>query len=263
MSRPPWATRRARAGQLLRSAPHAEELLVVYIGLTELQERVAERVPVDEMLSSLDPAQSDRPPLHPAELPRGPLLPLFEDFLGRAGGVGTEIIASDAQALLEAGPAERESALSAAAGFPSRAFLEPVLTSLAARDSSSWGSGDDPGLCRACGSRPVVATLQDLTDALGSRSVVCGLCATEWRIDRLRCVHCGEKEADRLLIHTAESLPHVRVEECLSCKRYVKSVDLRERGDAIPVVDELATVELDLWARERGLQKVQVNVLEL
>ena len=57
-----------------------------------------------------------------------------------------------------------------------------------------------------------------------------------------------------------ESVPHVRLDECLSCRRYIKTVDLRRRGDAVPIVDELATVELDLWAKEKGLLKVQANV---
>jgi formate dehydrogenase maturation protein FdhE len=43
----------------------------------------------------------------------------------------------------------------------------------------------------------------------------------------------------------------------------MKTVDLRKRGDAVPLVDELATVELDLWAQERGLTKMRVNVLGL
>lgn len=98
---------------------------------------------------------------------------------------------------------------------------------------------------------------------LGSRSLVCSLCATEWRFPRLTCAHCGETKADQLLAHTAESVAHVRVDECKSCSQYMKTVDLRKRGDAIPLVDELATVELDLWAQERGLTKMRVNVLGL
>ena len=35
------------------------------------------------------------------------------------------------------------------------------------------------------------------------------------------------------------------------------------KGDAIPLVDEVATVELDLWARDRGMTKLRANVLGL
>ena len=37
--RGPWAARRARAVELMRDAPHAEELLAFYVGLLEVQER--------------------------------------------------------------------------------------------------------------------------------------------------------------------------------------------------------------------------------
>jgi formate dehydrogenase maturation protein FdhE len=56
-------------------------------------------------------------------------------------------------------------------------------------------------------------------------------------------------------------MPHVRVEECRSCRRYPKSVDLRVRGLAVPVVDDLATVELELWAAEQGFEKIAANLL--
>ena len=136
------------------------------------------------------------------------------------------------------------------------------MTSLAAADSrapSSWIRAH----CFECGASPAVAVLRDLPEALGSRSLICSLCATEWRFNRLTCAHCGETEADKILVHTADSVAHVRVDECRSCRRYLKTVDLRQRGDAVPVVDELATVELDLWARDRGLTKLRANVLGL
>ena len=57
--------------------------------------------------------------------------------------------------------------------------------------------------------------------------------------------------------------PHVRVEECRACQTYIKTVDLRTNGLAVPLVDEIASVELDLWAREQGMVKLQRNVLGL
>ena len=61
----------------------------------------------------------------------------------------------------------------------------------------------------------------------------------------------------------SESWPQVRLEECGSCRTYIKAVDLREAGLAVPVVDELASVEFDLWAVEQGLSKRQKNLLGL
>ncbi len=62
---------------------------------------------------------------------------------------------------------------------------------------------------------------------------------------------------------SAESVAHVRIDECKTCERYLKTVDLRVKGDAIPLVEEVATVELDLWARDRGMTKLRANVLGL
>jgi FdhE protein len=42
---------------------------------------------------------------------------------------------------------------------------------------------------------------------------------------------------------------------------YIKAVDLSRNGLAVPVVDELATVSLNLWAEEHGYTKVQLNLL--
>jgi formate dehydrogenase maturation protein FdhE len=53
------------------------------------------------------------------------------------------------------------------------------------------------------------------------------------------------------------------VDECQSCRVYVKTVDLRKDGTAtaVPEVEDFASVELDLWSGERGLEKVRRNLL--
>ena len=63
--------------------------------------------------------------------------------------------------------------------------------------------------------------------------------------------------------HVSESWPHIRLEECGSCRTYIKGIDLRENGLAVPIADELASVELDLWAAEQGLSKLRTNLLGL
>lgn len=265
MSRSLWATRRARAAHLLREAPHAEALLAFYIELTEIQEDVADRVPVAAWGAALRSDVGTSPALAVARLPPEELETFFHRFLRETSTVGTEVIRAEAETLLAEGPAERRAALVESFGFHARAFLEALLTTLGAVDPSTISSEQAPAgeRCYRCGAPPVAGVLQDLPDALGSRALVCSLCAAEWRVDRLHCAHCGESSADKLHLHTAESVPWVRIDECLTCGCYLKTVDLRQRGDAVPVVDELATVELDLWARERGLKKVQVNVLQL
>ncbi|MDA2936950.1 formate dehydrogenase accessory protein FdhE [Acidobacteria bacterium AH-259-A15] len=53
----------------------------------------------------------------------------------------------------------------------------------------------------------------------------------------------------------------VRVEVCESYKKYIKSIDLTVDGHAVPVVDEIATLPLDIWAVEQGHRKIEINLL--
>jgi formate dehydrogenase maturation protein FdhE len=53
----------------------------------------------------------------------------------------------------------------------------------------------------------------------------------------------------------------VRVEACDTCHYYLKSIDLTVDGLAIPLVDEVATVPLDLWAGEHGYKKAEANLM--
>ena len=59
----------------------------------------------------------------------------------------------------------------------------------------------------------------------------------------------------------SETLPHLRVDSCDSCRHYIKTVDLTKNGHAVPVVDELATIPLNLWAHEHGYVKLKTNLL--
>jgi FdhE protein len=74
-------------------------------------------------------------------------------------------------------------------------------------------------------------------------------------------VACGGQEFDALPVYTADRFPHVRVDACDGCRRYLKTIDLTKNGLAVPVVDDIASVSLDLWARERGYVRVRDNLL--
>lgn len=275
-----WETRRARAVHLLGQAAAAEEILTFYVELTEAQESVADEVPATDWSVLLRSGESDFPWLRVETLPLEELALPFHDFLSRVAEFGTDTTKNGAQTLLSQSDEPRLEILRSALdswggnakgrdldpkdefGFYSRAFLEPVVTSIAQADSSkppNWTRN----FCFTCGGLPQVAVIQDLPDAVGHRSLTCSMCATRWRFQRLTCPHCGETAADKLPVHTAESIEHVRVDACTTCSRYIKTVDLRKRGNAVPVVDELAPVELDVWAREQGLTKLRMNVLGL
>jgi len=145
-----------------------------------------------------------------------------------------------------------------AADFFSRVLLQPYAESLAARGPIDLQA--DAATCPFCNARPVAVVLRGEGDG-AKRSLLCSLCSTEWPFRRVLCPWCGEQDKDKLPIYTASGLDHVRVEACDSCKTYVKAVDLTKDGLAIPVVDELATVALNIWADEHGYAKLEPNVL--
>jgi FdhE protein len=117
-------------------------------------------------------------------------------------------------------------------------------------------------ICPFCGSRPLVAILRPEGEG-GKRSLLCSLCFTEWEFRRLFCPNCGEEDKDKLPVYTAQEFPHIRVEACDSCRVYIKSVDLTRNGLAVPEVDELASIALDLWAAENRYTKLQTNLFAL
>jgi hypothetical protein len=73
---------------------------------------------------------------------------------------------------------------------------------------------------------------------------------------RVLCPNCGEENKERFPIYTAPEFPAARVDACDTCKTYIKSIDLTKDGHAIPVVDEIATVALNIWAEEHGYTKL-------
>ncbi len=279
-----WRRRRARAIELLSSAPHADEMLEFYVGLVELQESVADEVSRASEDFSVHDAHGL--PMRLEKLPADTIEPLFAGFLLDLEPIGTEVIAVAARALLESDATERARALRTfwlergPGDFLPRAFTEGLAYFIASAElaapaaglgqssagDSHDGQGSVPALqmkCPVCGSPPQVGVLRDDPGALGRRLLVCSLCATDWAFPRLTCAHCGSVDADLLQVHEVESVPHVRVEECAACARYIKAIDLRKLGNAEPIVDDLATPELDLWAGDRGLMKIHPNLLGL
>lgn len=114
--------------------------------------------------------------------------------------------------------------------------------------------------CPSCGSKPVAGVLRGEGDG-AKRALLCSLCRSEWPYRRLICAHCGEEDKNKLPVYTAAQIEHVRVEACDSCHCYLKAVDLTKDGFAVPEVDEIATVALNLWADENGYTKIETNVL--
>jgi formate dehydrogenase maturation protein FdhE len=122
------------------------------------------------------------------------------------------------------------------------------------------GPGSQPATCPRCGGRPILGLLRE--EGHGARrSLVCALCLTEREYLRLVCPNCGEQEFDALPVYTTDQFAHVRIDACDTCKHYVKTIDLTKNGLAEPVVDDIASVAMDLWARENGYVRSTPNLL--
>ena len=288
-----WAARRRRVERLRGEHPHAAELLAFYGDVLALQEPLYAKAMGSRWLGAVE-ADDGRPPrLRLSRLPERPRDRAFARFVRAVPASATELLRAVA-GRLSAEPAAMSALLGAVLGgapvaagaasldceaaalefFP-RAFLQPIAEALALR--AVGGAGEPAGeegvplagdggaraACPYCGAAPIAAVLRDLPEARGRRTLLCSLCLTEWGFPRTRCPACGEERPDRRPHHVSESWPHVRLEECGSCRTYVKAIDLREAGLAVPVVDELASVELDLWAAGQGLSKLRTNLLGL
>jgi len=55
--------------------------------------------------------------------------------------------------------------------------------------------------------------------------------------------------------------PHLRIAACATCRRYLIEVDMERDARAVPEVDELAALPLDLYAADEGLTKVTPNLM--
>jgi FdhE protein len=116
--------------------------------------------------------------------------------------------------------------------------------------------------CPFCGGPPQVAVLQ--SDAAGGgRALVCATCATAWPVRRILCAWCAEEDERQLGYFHAAEFDHLRVDTCRTCRRYLKTVDLTRLGLAVPLVDEVASGALDVWAVDSGYEKIELNLLGL
>jgi FdhE protein len=151
--------------------------------------------------------------------------------------------------------------------FFAKAFLQPYGRWLAETGTQPMGRELVGGerLCPFCGGNPQVSFLQnkETTAESGNRDLICATCLSSWEFRRVVCAKCGEERPTKLgYFHTPE-YDHIRIEACDTCKHSSKGVDLTRLGFAVPLVDEVATAALDLWAREHGYMKIELNLVGL
>jgi formate dehydrogenase maturation protein FdhE len=141
--------------------------------------------------------------------------------------------------------------------FLSRAALRPYVEVLV-RNQVSVDRPKTGRVCPHCGGQPWVAARRPQPNSHGAqRLLVCALCGSEWAVNRILCPACGEDDPNKLPAFNTERYPAVRIEACETCHRYVKSIDLTVDGKAIPEVDDLVSVGMDLWAAEQGFARIE------
>lgn len=189
------------------------------------------------------------------------LMPYVDPLIGLVARCGPADLANKGKACLT-----RESLKTAwddgvtdpYARFYTRVLLQPYAEYLSSRgDIQTERAGSN---CPFCNVRPVSGVLRGEGEG-AKRWLLCALCSTEWPYRRVLCPACGEENKDKLPIYTAAEFDAVRVDACDTCHTYLKSIDLTKDGHAVPAVDEIATVALNIWAEEHGYSKLETNLL--
>lgn len=260
MPTPDWKARIRRTEELIAASPPAAQLLRFYRHVAEFQATVYEQV---SRQATADPQRPLR-----GQLSLELLAPFFPALLRLATEHGPAQLAESARALGSSGESKwRELLMDHTAGlepageteeFFARACVEPYAEHLASQIATRHLQV--AGACPVCTGKPLMAVLRPEAEG-ARRSLVCSFCLTEWDFRRLLCPACGEGNELNLPIYLAEGLQHVRVEGCDTCRHYLLSVDVSRNGLAVPVVDEIAAAPLDLWAGEKGYQKIATNLL--
>jgi FdhE protein len=260
----PSTLRVRRARHLANVISEASELLTFYAGLTTLQQSlVGPHAGAQPAVATLQ-AGVDRDAVVTA-------IPRVLDWLRRDAPPDLAAAAERLQASTSGEWRAWLDAVLAGArdvdphhAFVVEAALQPFAERLAAAFAAEKRASDEvrPQRCPLCGQPPGVATLREAGHG-ARRALVCGRCQIEWPFTRIGCPSCGETEFDRLPVFSADSMTAARVDACDACRGYIKSIDLTRDGHAVPAVDDLATVALDLWAQEQGYQRLRPHLLRL
>jgi Protein involved in formate dehydrogenase formation len=278
---------RIRRAQLLGSVhDFATEVMTFYGPLAAFQKRLYDQFPQNtppaQSTNALDAGSTCaefRVPLNLALL-----FAQFPDFLALLQRVGPEPVARTARQLSQRTPSAwgdlligywREAGLAGPDGaddeddeqhatqvlteFILRAFLQPYAEYLASRCPAPPTVGAHTA-CPLCSSGALLGVLRPEGDG-GRRNLVCSFCLYEWNFRRILCPYCGEETEGKLPVYVAVQLPHVRVEACDTCRNYLRTIDLTKDGNAVPVVDDLASIPLSLWATEHGYSRPHPNLL--
>lgn len=261
MRRSEWDRRVRRAADLSERYSYAAEILAFYRKILEFQHAIYQQV--SSPSASVDTVAGGLRQQLDAEVCLRHLPVLLE----LVEHDGTAKLQQDARELAALGSEQQRRVIEALLASPlekpysffARALFQPYAESLAATYPPQ-PPGSAGSVCPICGGRPQAAVLRPEGDG-GKRFLLCSFCLTEWEFRRVLCPTCAEENHEKLPRYSADGLDGIRVEACDTCQFYLKSVDLTVDGLAVPLVDEVATVTLDLWATEHGYKKVAPNLM--
>src|SRR6185295_6903494 len=192
-------------------------------------------------------------------------------LLQRVARNGPELLAEEAQALLNTeSHAMAQELLNywrspSDTQFFAKSVIQPYACWLAETRITPVGRDLAGGerTCPFCGGKPQVSFLKSREAESGNRDLLCATCLSSWEFRRVVCANCGEERPAKLGYFHSPEFDHIRIEACDTCGYYIKGVDLTRLGFAVPLVDEVAAAPLDVWAREHGYTKIELNLVGL
>ncbi len=258
-----WDRLIERAELLASQRQGSEEMLAFYTRLLRSQKQIYEHLRSKKGWLPSGVLERDLPVLRV----------MLPTLLRTVESIGPETLASQARDLLEASEGDLDRLVveywraPSDLNFFAKAFLQPYarwLSESGAKPSDrNLGGGENR--CPFCEGKPQVSVLQikDSSSESGGRDLICATCLTVWPFRRVVCASCGEEDPAKIAYYHSPEYDHVRIEACDTCKRYIKAVDLTRYGFAVPLIDDVAAAPLDLWAREHGYTKIEINLLGL
>ena len=132
----------------------------------------------------------------------------------------------------------------------------PLLNACNRRWASSKSVSWVEGYCPVCGAWPAFAEVRGIER---SRYFRCGRCGGEWQAQCLFCPYCGMNDHNELVSLVPEkSGSNSVIDACKRCLGYVKTFTKLQGSPAAKVMlDDLATVDLDVAAIEQGYKRPQ------
>lgn len=251
-----WERRIRRADAIVSDGgPHAS-LVAFYARVLASQKRIADALTAQPLTGSL-------------EADRQVILRPARAFAQEIASYGPEPLAQQARGLAIDDVLLTYWRTPTDQSFFAKAILQPYAELLREGGVSSPERRAAPmaNRCPDCGGAPQLSILEAGGGATtadgGSRRLLCATCLSTWSFSRVRCPACGEGDERRLVYYQTPEFEHLRVDACETCRRYLKNVDFGRLGLAVPLVDEVAGAALDLWARDRGYEKIELNLVGL